>query len=1120
MAKFRLFSRQPVRKTQTDRANHIPFKTPKNYQEIAKEISISHRFLPIRKERLKDTGFALTGRTLQKYQFARKADKSLPDLSVPTVQKRVMRQELISLEDSYQFIRNSLLGDQDPPEKPDGKGQSILRSTRIHLHPDQAQKLGFTYHRNQPREDALETQWDMLKPILAPVNFNAPDNPLTKVLEQYVRYTEQKPEEKTVEVTEDNLPVTTPEVALDLSARIDLLLERLSQGESGNEIYPADLSSQRQTSLYQSVGEEFEQQLECSAADATAYYDFYDLKLAFSPVWTEVTGKEALEPMPIILVDYDEKISIEVWNKYCQVMEEMGQSVTPVIKKAAKSLLHYIFWKTLEEKQEIYQSYNDVSLEHIIEISEVIKGRQKYDEILEFLEKLSNTQLPHLRAQREAELEHRIRDNFTKFQYYKMEVTNEIPAVSAQTADEATIYLGTPATLGYPARVFAPASVNYGLLVNYRQRWVPESWQVGDLVETIPLAPKEKRRYTKKTIITKKRSRKEIDNALSIRKADDALSTRAESQIVQRAQETTSFDATASGGVQVEVFGIGANANGSTTFKTSAASDSNETKRKMREAVAKSAREFHSEHRVEVQVDDSSTVEEFSENVLSNPNEEITVTFLFYELQRRYNVTEALHNVRSVILVANEVPHWSEIDWMWIKRHDWILKRCLLDDSFKPALDYVLEGQEAMGMKLDALKQRKDDLSAIVEGTKNAVKTLEAKESLSEADLKLFANTYYSTLGEDDGVVEDVFEFAFGGDEGTKEEEYEARMEGALDWLDRLGQKLKSKQEELTIQRNALDRAIDEFNKGLLEKHRKIRQVDRLIDHLRDNILYYMKAIWSHEPPDQRYLRLFDLEVPFIEYPADDTEVMVRVRSSANTIDDLLPGDAFEVILPPPDTSKIRFRKLVEIADLENMLGFKGNYMIFPLRLQSYTTAYMAQNFVGGLLEDSDSDQAQQRSWDINELLVNDKQPVAVGKSLQTFATDPDPNTTFLKHDVKDALSYLDLQQGYKIPEELKVKLNDLLQKGLLSPESAPQRIIVPTDSLYIEALPGKHPILEDFKLKHRLVDAQKAVAEYKKLELENIRAEARLRMLDLSDPDIDRHIRVDGDDVDVSIDG
>jgi hypothetical protein len=48
----------------------------------------------------------------------------------------------------------------------------------------------------------------------------------------------------------------------------------------------------------------------------------------------------------------------------------------------------------------------------------------------------------------------------------------------------------------YAFDVFAKDSINFGILITYRQTWEPQSYQVGDLVSTIPLAPKEVRRYT------------------------------------------------------------------------------------------------------------------------------------------------------------------------------------------------------------------------------------------------------------------------------------------------------------------------------------------------------------------------------------------------------------------------------------------------------------------------------------------------------------------------------------------------------------------------------------------------------------------------------------------------
>jgi hypothetical protein len=52
-------------------------------------------------------------------------------------------------------------------------------------------------------------------------------------------------------------------------------------------------------------------------------------------------------------------------------------------------------------------------------------------------------------------------------------------------------------------------------MVTYRQAWVREQYQVRDLVSTIPLAPRETRRYTAKQVTKRSRALKEIANNLN-----------------------------------------------------------------------------------------------------------------------------------------------------------------------------------------------------------------------------------------------------------------------------------------------------------------------------------------------------------------------------------------------------------------------------------------------------------------------------------------------------------------------------------------------------------------------------------------------------------------------------
>ena len=99
----------------------------------------------------------------------------------------------------------------------------------------------------------------------------------------------------------------------------------------------------------------------------------------------------------------------------------------------------------------------------------------------------------------------------------------------------------------YRFDVFAPASINYGLLLNYRQHWEPQSYQVGNLVSTIPLAPQETRRYTTKTVVKRTRNVKEINDSLRSGKDESATTGRMDAEIVDRAKNQTNFQTNASG---------------------------------------------------------------------------------------------------------------------------------------------------------------------------------------------------------------------------------------------------------------------------------------------------------------------------------------------------------------------------------------------------------------------------------------------------------------------------------------------------------------------------------------------------------------------------------------------
>ena len=153
---------------------------------------------------------------------------------------------------------------------------------------------------------------------------------------------------------------------------------------------------------------------------------------------------------------------------------------------------------------------------------------------------------------------------------------------------------------------------------------------------------------------------------------------------------------------------------------------------------------------------------------------------------------------------------------------------------------------------------------------------------------------------------------------------------------------------QLEVAVTALQAAVDKLSAAIREHYDKVAEIDRLRVHVKDNILYYMQAIWSHEPPDQRFFRLYNLDVPVI-VPRDTTgehraqgDTWIGARGS---------GTRSAAATPPTSTSPmptvdVEWKKLVEVADLDNVLGYKGNYMIFPLKENNYITLHMMQDYL------------------------------------------------------------------------------------------------------------------------------------------------------------------------------
>jgi hypothetical protein len=401
----------------------------------------------------------------------------------------------------------------------------------------------------------------------------------------------------------------------------------------------------------------------------------------------------------------------------------------------------------------------------------------------------------------------------------------------------------------YAFDVFAKDSINFGIMVTYRQTWKPEQYQVGDLVSSIPLAPREIRRYTTRSVTKKSRAQKELEDNLQTRKNESADTVRADAQIVKKAQEKTYFNVSAD-----ETFGgDGMSIKATESGGGDSTRDSAQTKNEMRESVLKSAQEFREQHRMEVDTSESSEDESTTYHEIQNPNDELAVTYLFYELQRTYFITEQIHKLTPVILVANDVPAPQEIDDAWLIQHDWILRRAILDDSFRSALDYLTKSFVGAEINIRILESnaiaQKDLVDKINQQIQTQMGLLASNERSVQDAVEGLANAQqqqgiFSTVKR----IFDPINITGSGDTGAVDAA-QAMVDYAKQTLDRAERERARLMAQLEVATTALQAAVDKLSNAVKEHYDRVAEIDRLRMHVKENILYYMQAIWRQEPP-------------------------------------------------------------------------------------------------------------------------------------------------------------------------------------------------------------------------------------------------------------------------------
>jgi hypothetical protein len=667
----------------------------------------------------------------------------------------------------------------------------------------------------------------------------------------------------------------------------------------------------------------------------------------------------------------------------------------------------------------------------------------------------------------------------------------------------------------YAFDVFAPNSFNFGLVITYRQIWQPGPYQAGDLVSTIPLAPGESRKYTHRRVVKESVSRKTAEKSTQMRSQQSSEDSRAERDIMDKATSATNFQLTTHGGFNL---GIGS-MDVTSQFGGNTSSDSTQNKKDFHEATLKAAEEYRQERSLEVDTNSSVETEDTTSGEISNPNNEITVTYLFYELQRRYTIREFLYQVQPVIMIAQDVPSPEQINESWLLQYQWILARVLLDDSLKPALTYLSTGYAGDQLSTAVLQAQWKTQESLVQ----QLETLVQQQMISRDSLR---NTIMETQEELDSLPEipgmpNLSIFGYSPDVDRKE--LKAQTKAGETRLKYVEQALSDAQDKLRSAASTYQQATKDYAAALQNQYSRQVAIDQLRIHVKQNIFYYMQAIWAHEDSDQRYFRLYHQQVlcpdpqdtctmstvpvsainqrinPVLTIPfkaasqlvnaaqtvrvkavnrlANPSPIATRDQAGSTTAANSIPVNFWNTCVPGLDGAgglSTTTVDLASITDIDNPIGYKGNYILFPLTASCAITDYMLSEYIDSNYGVSDPDGSD--AFDPEQFDDQWQAALAAGDQAQL------------------------------------TQLQAYLQAHIEQINNESDEIIVPTGQLFIEALPGSHPLLEDFKVLHRAADVASVLAQNRYAELENLRLASRLvaNPQILQDPRIDKRIVVD----------
>jgi len=238
----------------------------------------------------------------------------------------------------------------------------------------------------------------------------------------------------------------------------------------------------------------------------------------------------------------------------------------------------------------------------------------------------------------------------------------------------------------YPFEPLPVDDIVFGLRVVHRQSWRQLAFGRGDLVGTVPLGPRETRKVSVKSTRRSKISRSAEEGRSFETSAESTESAKDTSEVVDEATKSVNKHA------EAEITGsyppfVNAKVSGGISEDTG--SSSKQTKTSLNEMMQKTASRMKRDTKVVVSTEEETTFERSASSEITNPNDELGVTYLYRRLQQRYWVSAQIDEVNSIVLVPEPVPEFASVDESWVGSHADIIAGALLDPSYTGLLTAI-----------------------------------------------------------------------------------------------------------------------------------------------------------------------------------------------------------------------------------------------------------------------------------------------------------------------------------------------------------------------------------------------------------------------------------------------